>query len=319
MTSLAKTLHRATLIPSLVDWAYERPARAWLFLIPALVLVAGSALLPLMAVVNYSLHYLTDGCPPEWAGLSNFQDMLSHEPGSFGVEFWSATRRQFLFTFCVLAVQIPLGLGIALCLPKKGWGMTFSLLLLGIPLLIPWSVVGIVWRVFTRPDLGAVPLMAQAVGYDYQPGSSVTDAWWTTVAMDTWHWTPLVALLCVAGLKTIPEPCFRAAAIDGAGAWAVFRHVILPRLKYVLTLAVLLRTMDSFNIFIEPRILTGGGTGTTFLSIYAANFTFDKGLLSALSILYLFLVVVLCYVLFTTMKCLGEQQDSQAVKNHGAV
>ncbi len=319
MTDLARTLHRVSLFPSLVDWARDQPARAWLFLIPALVLVAGSSLLPLMAVVNYSLHYLTDGVAPQWAGLANYQEMLAHQPGTFGVEFWAATRRQFLFTLCVLLLQIPLGLGIALCLPRKGWGMTLSLLLLGIPLLIPWSVVGIVWRVFTRPDLGAVPLMAQAVGYDYQPGSSVTDAWWTTVLMDTWHWTPLVVLLCVAGLKTIPEPCLRAAAIDGAGPWAVFRHVLLPRLKYVLTLAVLLRTMDSFNIFIEPRILTGGGTGTTFLSIYAANFTFDKGLLSALSILYLFLVVVLCYVLFTTMKFLGQAEAAPSGKQHGAL
>ena len=85
--------------------------------------------------------------------------------------------------------------------------------------------------------------------------------------MDVWHWTPLVVLLCYAGLRAIPDAYYQAAAIDGASPWAVFRFIELPKLRGVLLIAVLLRFMDSFMIYTEPFVLTGGGPGnaTTFL------------------------------------------------------
>src|SRR3546814_17233156 len=86
--------------------------------------------------------------------------------------------------------------------------------------------------------------------------------------MDVWHWTPLVALLCYAGLRAIPDAFYQAARIDGASTWAIFRHIQLPKMRGVLTIAILLRFMDSFMIYTEPFVLTGGGPGnaTTFLS-----------------------------------------------------
>ena len=100
--------------------------------------------------------------------------------------------------------------------------------------------------------------------------------------MDVWHWTPLVALLCYAGLRAIPDAYYQAARIDGASRWAVFRYIQLPKLRGVLLIAVLLRFMDSFMIYTEPFVVTGGGPGnaTTFLSIHLAKIAvgqFDLG------------------------------------------
>ncbi len=279
--------------------------RAWLFLLPALVLVSLSAFIPLMTVVNYSLHNLFPGSIPTFVGLDNYVEVLHDET------FLHAIARQFVYSFEILAIEIPVGVLVALAMPKRGRAVTAMLILLGVPLLIPYNVIGIVWRVFTRSDLGVVPAVLAKLGYDYRPVEHAVDAWWTTVAMDVWHWVPLVALLCFAGLQTIPDAYYQAAKIDGASTWSTFRRVTLPKLRYVLTIAVLLRTMDSFNIYSEPFILTGGGPGstTTFMSIYTSSVAaggFDMGMGAALSVVYLFIVVLLCYVLYTVMMNAGK-------------
>lgn len=279
--------------------------RAWLFLIPALILVSMSAFIPLITVINYSLHLLYPGSIPEYYGLENYVELFQDEI------FLISIKRQFMFTFQILLIEIPLGLLVALTLPPKGKWLTLVLVILGVPLLIPYNVVGSVWRVFTRADLGVVPALLSKMGYDYRPVQHAIDAWVTTVVMDVWHWVPLVVLLCFAGLQTIPEPYYLAAKIDGASRWATFRHVTLPKLRYVLIIAVLLRAMDSFNIYSEPFVLTGGGPGNTtnFMSIYTSSQAIggtDLGYGAALSMVYLFLVVVLCYVLYITMMNVGQ-------------
>jgi glycerol transport system permease protein len=275
--------------------------RPWLFLVPALFLVALSALVPLMTVVNYSLHFLVPGSEPTYVGLENYRDVLK-DPN-----FMAAIRRQFLFTTEILLIEIPLGLLVALALPRQGWKATGCLMLLGVPLLIPWNVVGMVWRVFTRSDLGVVPAVLGWFGHDYRPAQNMTDAWWTVIVMDAWHWVPLVALLCFAGLQTIPAPYYQAARIDGASGWATFRYVTLPRLRYVLIIAVLLRAMDSFNIYSEPYVLTGGFIN--FMSIYVSNqalsaFNLSTG--AAMSVVYLYVVLILCHVLYSIMQNMGK-------------
>ena len=139
----------------------------------------------------------------------------------------------------------------------------------GLPLLIPWNVVGAMWNIFALPDIGLLGRTINAIGIDYNFTQSPVAAWFTTVLMDVWHWTSLVVLLAYAGLCSIPDAYYQAAKIDGAGAWATFRYIQLPKMKRVLTIAILLRFMDSFMIYTEPFVLTGGGPGnsTTFLSI----------------------------------------------------
>ena len=236
--------------------------RGWLFLIPALIVLAVNAFIPFMTVINYSFQDILPGLDPLWIGLENYKTVLQDDL------FQGALQRQIIFSFLILLIEIPLGILIALGMPKKGWGATAALVVIGLPLLIPWNVVGIIWRVYTRSDLGFVPVIFDFFNYRYNVALNPVDAYWTVVIMDVWHWTPLVVLLCYAGLNAIPDAYFQAAKIDGASTWKTFRYVILPRLRSVLTIAILLRFMDSFRIYTEVFLLTGGGPGntTTFLS-----------------------------------------------------
>ncbi len=279
--------------------------RPWLFLLPALILVSISAFIPLITVINYSQLSLLPGSAPYYVGFENFLKILQ-DPA-----FTGALWRQCLFSGLVLITEIPLGLALALCMPTEGKGVGVSLVLLGIPLLIPWNVVGIIWRVFTRSDIGVLPEVFEWFGYAYNVSSNTGDAWWTVLAMDIWHWTPLVVLICYAGIQAIPQEYYMAAKIDRASPWKTFRYVTLPNLRGVLIIAVLLRLMDSFKIYAEPFVLTGGGPGsaTTFLSTYTSRMAiggFEMGRGAATSLIYFFIVILLSFVIYIIMLNLGQ-------------
>lgn len=278
--------------------------RAWFFLIPALIILSINAFIPFMTVINYSFQDILPGLDPLWIGLENYETVLNDRL------FLGSLGRQLIFSFLILLIEVPLGILVALGMAKRGWGATLSLVALGLPLLIPWNVVGIIWRIFTRSDLGLVPVFFDLFGYDYDVALSPIDAYWSVVVMDVWHWTPLIALLCYAGLNAIPDAYYQAARIDGASRWKLFRYVILPRLRSVLTIGILLRFMDSFRIYTEVSLLTGGGPGntTTFLSdvlVRKAVGGFEIGYAAALSLIYFFIILVISYVFFLVLTNVG--------------
>lgn len=270
--------------------------RPWVFLLPTLLLMSISAFVPLMTVVNYSLHYIFAGSIPEFVGLQNYVEVLND------ANFQQALFRQLAYSFIVLIIEIPLGILIALSMPKRGNGVGLSLFLLGVPLLIPYNVVGIVWRLFTQSDIGIIPKFMSVLGYEYNVSLQSVDAFMTVLLLDIWHWTPFVALLSYAGLQAIPNAYYQAARIDGASIWKTFSYVTLPKLRPVLTLAILIRFMDSFKIYSEPLLLTGGGPGnaTTFLSMFVARKaeSYELGYAGAVSVIYLYIVIVLSYLFF---------------------
>jgi len=278
--------------------------KAWILLIPALAVMAITAFIPLMTVINYSLHYIFSGSIPEFVGFANYVDVLK-DPKFFG-----ALGRQLLFSIAILMVEIPLGIAIALSMPKKGVGVGIALVLLGIPLLIPYNVVGIVWRLFTQNDIGLIPEVLGWFNYSYNVSLNSADAILTVFLLDVWHWTPLVALLSYAGYLAIPDAFFRAAEIDGASMWNTFRFVTLPKLKPVLVLGFLLRFMDSFKIYAEPLMLTGGGPGdsTTFLSMFVARKaeSYELGYAGAVSVIYLVIVMIVSWLFFQVINRIGQ-------------
>jgi glycerol transport system permease protein len=177
---------------------------------------------------------------------------------------------------------------------------------MSMPLLIPWNVVGAMWNIFALPEIGFLGHTLNDLGFDYNFTQQTGDAWFTTVLMDVWHWTSLVVLLSYAGLRSIHPAYYQAAEIDGASRWAVFRHIELPKMKKVLTIAILLRFMDSFMIYTEPFVLTGGGPGnaTAFLSIDLVKMAlgqFDLGPAAAMSLIYFFIVLLVCWVFYNLM------------------
>jgi glycerol transport system permease protein len=274
--------------------------RAWFMVLPVLLLVAFSAVIPLMTVVNYSVQDTFGGNQFFWAGTEWFEEILGSD------RFWLAMGRNLVFSAIILAIEIPLGIFIALNMPRKGWGVPVCLVLMALPLLIPWNVVGTIWQVFGRIDIGLLGRTLYALGIDYNYVNDPVDAWVTVIVMDVWHWTSLVVLLCYAGLVSIPEAYYQAAKIDGASRWAVFRYIQLPKMSRVLLIAILLRFMDSFMIYTEPFVVTGGGPGnsTTFLSIDLVKMAigqFDLGPAAAMSIIYFLIILAMSWVFYTVM------------------
>ena len=281
--------------------------RAWWLVLPVFILVAFSALIPLMTVVNYSVQDIFGPGNAYYVGTEWFREVLADE------RLRESLLRQFLFSGAVLAIQIPLGIGVALMMPKSGIKASLCLILLAIPLLIPWNVVGTIWQIFGRGDIGLFGWGLNALGLDYNYTGDTVDAWLTVLLMDVWHWTPLVALLCYSGLRAIPEAFYQAAEIDRASKWAVFRYIQLPRLKSVLVIAVLLRFMDSFMIYTEPFVLTGGGPGssTTFLSQTLTTMAigqFDIGRAAPFSLIYFLIVLLVAWVFFTAITHLDKEK-----------
>ena len=288
--------------------------KAWFLVIPVFALVALSAIIPIMTVVNYSFQDTFGNNQFFWAGTEWFQDVLSSD------RFWDALGRNFMFSVIILSIEIPLGIGIALTMPKKGIWVPVCLVTMALPLLIPWNVVGTIWQIFGRADIGLLGYSLDQLGVNYNYASNIFDAWATIILMDVWHWTSLVVLLCYAGLVSIPEAYYQAAKIDGASRWSVFRYIQLPKIRGVLIIAFLLRFMDSFMIYTEPFVLTGGGPGnsTTFMSIdlvKQAIGQFDLGPAAAMSLVYQLIVLSVCYVFFPVMSNVGVDKPDARVED----
>lgn len=282
--------------------------KAWFLVLPVILLVAFSAVIPLMTVVNYSVQDTFGNNVFFEVGLEWFEEILHSE------RIHAALGRQALFTTIILLIEIPLGIFIALNMPKKGFWASASLILVALPLLVPWNVVGTIWQIFGRSDIGLLGHTLANLGIEYNYSQDVLSAWITIIVMDVWHWTSLVVLLCYAGLQSIPSAYYQAAKIDQASRWNVFRYIELPKMMGVLLIAFLLRFMDSFMIYTEPMVVTGGGPGnaTTFLSIDLVKMAigqFDLGPAAAFSLIYFLVILLASWAFFTIMTNIDKEEN----------
>jgi glycerol transport system permease protein len=285
--------------------------RAWWLVLPVVICVAFSAVLPLMTVVNYSVQDIISPERRVFVGTEWFVQVMRDD------DLHAALLRQIIYSLAVLVVEIPLGIALALSMPAQGWKASAVLVVVALSLLIPWNVVGTIWQIYGRADIGLFGAALQWLGIDYSYTGNANHAWLTVLVMDVWHWTPLVALLAYAGLRSIPDAYYQAARIDGASKFAVFRYIQLPKMRGVLMIAVLLRFMDSFMIYTEPFVLTGGGPGnaTTFLSQYLTQKAvgqFDVGPAAAFSLIYFLIILLLCFVLYNWMQRVGTADKEGA-------
>ena len=279
--------------------AKKKNNKAWFLVLPVVFVVAFTAIIPLMAVANYSLQDIQGADNRIFVGLDFFKRVAT-DPN-----IQDAFVRNVTLSMQILLIQIPLGIFLARIMPKSGWKASAALVVVAIPLIIPWNVVGTTWRIFTRSDIGLGGVLVNQFT-EYNLSESTFDAWVTILVMDTWHWTPRVTLLVYAGLRSIPQAYYQAAAIDGASALAVFRFVELPKLKRVLMIALLLRFMDSFMMYTEPFVVTGGGPGssTQTLSILLTTIAigqFDIGVAGAFSLMYFLFIQIFSFLFFTVL------------------
>jgi glycerol transport system permease protein len=265
-------------------------------LLPAVLILTLCGVLPMAFVMFYSLHDTFGGNSFIWVGADWFRQIL------VSPEFHAALARSLGFSALALAIEVPLGIFIALRMPTRGAMAAVYIVLMTIPLLTPSIVVGYLWTALTLPNAGLLYEALALVGIDLNMNKPVA-AWLVLAAMDSWHWTSLVVLLCFAGLRAIPDDYYRAARIDGASSWSIFRYIQLPKLRTVLLVATLLRFVDSFIIYTEPYVVTHGGPGvsTTFLShelVLKALTEFNLGEGGAMAVVYFLIVLCVSWAFF---------------------
>jgi glycerol transport system permease protein len=288
-----------------------RNQKAWFMVLPVLILVAFSAIIPMMTVINYSVQDTFGNNEFFWVGLEWFEEVLHSE------RLHDALWRQIIFTAIILSIEVPLGIFIALNMPKKnGLWTSICLVVVALPLLVPWNVVGTIWQIFGRIDIGLLGYTLDQLGIDYNYTQNIFDAWFTIIIMDVWHWTSLVLLLCYAGLRSIPDAYYQAAKIDQTSRWNVFRYIELPKMRGVLIIVILLRFMDSFMIYTEPFVVSGGGPGnaTTFLSIDLVKMAigqFDLGPAAAFSLIYFLVILLVSWVFYTIMINMDKDKENE--------
>ena len=272
------------------DWTPE------LLLLPALLAIAAVMGFPLVYLVYMSLHKwsLIGFAAPSFVGIGNFTGLFDDERFT-----WSLVRTLY-FTALGLATNIPLGLGIALLLNREFFGRGFLRALLIFPMVATPVAMGLVWVVMLDPSLGIVRYLFGFVGIA-NPPLWLSDTNWvvpTLVMVDAWMWTPMVALICSAGLAALPVEPFEAAIVDGAGAWQRFRYLTLPLLTPILIVAAMLRLMDLLKVIDIVYVMTGGGPGhaseTINLYNYLVALSYDRIGYGAAVALVLFALVLVC-------------------------
>jgi len=233
-------------------------------------------------------------------GLDNYVQLLTTE-----ARFWPAVWRTIYFTVGAVAVELVLGMAIALLLRRPFRGERWVRVVILIPLVATPVAVGMMWMLIFQPTIGAANEILRIVGLDPQPWlASPTQALPTLMFVDIWQWTPMVALILLAGLTVLPDEPDEAARVDGASSLQRFWYVTLPLLMPTVVTAVLLRSIDALKTF-DILYATKGRGGGSFheaetLNVLAYSLSFDYnqyGLSSAVLMLFFVLIVAVCGVL----------------------
>jgi multiple sugar transport system permease protein len=260
-------------------------------LAPSLVLLLGVSVFPLVYSFDISLYSFRFGSPFAFIGLGNYIHLL-RDP-----EFWGALWRTAVFTFFAVAIELLVGLALALLVSGEFVLKSVFRTVFMLPMVVTPVIVGITFRFVFTSDLGVVSYLTKTLfGTQFNFLSSPALALPAVIVVNVWEWTSFMFLVLLAGLSSLPTEPFEAARVDGASPWQTFRDFTLPLLRPVILLAILIRTMDAFTTFDSIYILTGGGPGTSteMLSLYVYNtgFQFSQlGYAAAMGLAVLLLLV----------------------------
>ena len=254
-------------------------AIAWLFIAPTLLLLLAINVFPLIWTIRLSFTAFRanrPNAPLRWIGLDNYSAILA-DP-----DVWAAMQATAHFVVWTIVIEVLLGFGLAWLIDKKFRGHGFWTTVILLPMMLSPAVVGTFWSFLYQPQIG---LFNYAVGFfagidpsSFEMLGSVTLAPWAIILVDVWMWTPYVMLICLAGLRAIPEYLYEAAEVDRASPWRQFRSVTLPMVLPFLMLAVLFRGIENFKMFDMVNLLTSGGPGsvTELASITLKREAFEK-------------------------------------------
>lgn len=252
-------------------------ALAWIFITPTVLLLLAINIYPLFYAISMSFtnFYANKiGREIKDIGLTNYIKILGKEA------VWERMQTTANFMFWTLLLQALIGLGLAILLNKKFKGNELLTTLIVLPMMLSPAVVGLFWTYLYHPQVG---LFNYIVNFFYDFGSfdmigSSTLAPWAIVIVDTWMWTPFTMLICLAGLRSIPNYLYEAAEVDRANYWQQFIHITLPSVLPFLLLALLFRGIENFKMFDMVVELTSGGPGsvTELASIQLKREAFEK-------------------------------------------
>ncbi|CAM00259.1 carbohydrate ABC transporter membrane protein 1 (CUT1 family) [Saccharopolyspora erythraea NRRL 2338] len=263
-------------------------------LTPGVLLLAALSVIPFltMIVMSFSSVRLLGGVGVEWAGLRNWARLFT-DP-DLGAN-WLRTGVYFALT---LGLEMLLGLVFALCVWRVMRGRNAVLSLFLLPMFVAPAIVGLLGRFLTDSTFGLYSWLLGALGYTGDILGGKYSAFAAVVLMDVWEWTPLITLIALAGLSSVPPSLREAAALDGANGWQSLRHIVLPSISNVLLVALLIRSMDAIRYFDIVWVTTGGGpadaTKIVPVRLYETAFRFfDLGYAAVLGLVMLAVSIVI--------------------------
>lgn len=277
-----------------------RPARRWRLtftgrmLAPGVVVLAVISILPFLAliVMSFSRVQLLGGVGLQWVGLDNWSRALSD------MDLWWSWAKTGVYLFLTLGLEMVLGFGLALLLYRvtRLRGLLLSLVLL--PMFVAPVIVGLLGRYLTDSTFGLYTWVLQRLGWDGDILGGTTSAFTAVVLMDVWEWTPLIALITLAGLNSVNPSILEAASLDGAGYWKSLRHIVLPSISGILLVALLIRAMDAVRYYDIIFVTTNGGpadaTKTVPIRLFENAFRFfDLGYAATIGLMMLVVTILI--------------------------
>ncbi|PDT44904.1 ABC transporter permease [Sinorhizobium fredii] len=239
-------------------------AIAWLFITPTIALLLAINIFPLIWAVYLSFTNFRANRPNAevgGVGLRNYQRVLN-DP-----DIWIAMQTTAHFVFWTILLQTVIGFALAYLIDRKFRGHAFWTTVILIPMMLSPAVVGNFWRFLYQPQIGLfnyiVSFFTGIAPSSFEMLGSVTLAPWAIIIVDTWMWAPYVMLICLAGLRSIPDYIYEAAEVDRASVWRQFWSITVPMALPFIMLAVLFRGIENFKMFDMVMLLTGGGPGST--------------------------------------------------------
>jgi multiple sugar transport system permease protein len=275
--------------------ARSRADRGTRFLVPLVVVLGLTSLYPTLYSLYMSLFDWNWGLRFSFVGLANYVELLTSE--RFQIALWNT----FVFTIGAVAVELVLGLGLALVVDRLGRGAAVVRTLLLVPLMVSGIIVALIWKILLDPTIGPLNLVLQrmgipALGFLGDPGMGMA----SIILIDTWWQTAFVFIVFSAGLQALPREPLEAAEVDGAGFWARLRYVTLPMLKPIALVILLFRTIDCMKVFAIIFGTTGGGplTTTESVQVLAYRIAFkQQGMSLSMAAMVIFAAVVLLIVI----------------------
>lgn len=276
----------------------------WYFILPAIIFFIIMIIFPMTWALRLSFFnwHAILGPKMNFIGLGNFYDILKDE------RFWEDLAFTLFYVGMVVIIELFLGLGLASLLNRKFRFRNFFRIIYLLPMTAPPIAVAALWRMFLQPDLGVINKLLVAVGlplvkWTTDPGIARI----SLVIVDVWQWTPFMLLALLAALQSMPQEIYDAAVVDGASPGQTFLHITLPLLSPIITTLILLRAIDAFKLFEYTYGITGGGPAgkTESLSyyIYLRGLSyFDMGYASALSWVFLLIVLGICLFVLKIMR-----------------